>query len=179
VISVRSLVLPDWHDIAIEDDPAHRAGALRHRGLLEPALAELAKAPGLLEPTLLALLLLGRRTPLRDGAPGIEALLPGTRQGDAGITVTAQREGLAPPIETVVVPEDQTPRWRHGHVHAVAIRDLVHFPLYFRCLSAESVSMARPPLRRNTVGLKSTLRGRLIVYFQTLSRLKIPSEGHL
>jgi MFS family permease len=45
--------------LQIEDDPAHRPRALRHRGLLEPALAELAEGPGLLEPALLALFLLG------------------------------------------------------------------------------------------------------------------------
>src|SRR5260370_5014032 len=53
-------VLPDRDDIAIKDRTAHRASALRHPSVLEPALADSAKVLGNGELALLALLRLCR-----------------------------------------------------------------------------------------------------------------------
>jgi hypothetical protein len=61
-------VLPRRNDIAVEDRSAHGAGAVRHRRLLEPALAEFSEVPGFLDTPLFALLLPRWRLTLGDQA---------------------------------------------------------------------------------------------------------------
>ena len=67
--------------LAPVDAPAHPAGALGHRPLVEPLRGELSQGLGRRQLALLPLLHPGRRMPLGERVPGGDALLPGGGQG--------------------------------------------------------------------------------------------------
>jgi hypothetical protein len=50
-------IAPDREQLTLEDGAAHGSGAVRHRGIHQPFLAELTEALGLFQAALLALLL--------------------------------------------------------------------------------------------------------------------------
>ncbi len=96
---------PDREDVAIEDRLAHGAGAIRHRRVLEPALANDSKRLACCDPALVALLLLSGRTPLLDFLSCLDTSLTCFGKRPAARSVAADGQGLAPAVETVVIPE--------------------------------------------------------------------------
>jgi hypothetical protein len=74
------------------------------------------------------------RSALRDLLARGNAPLPGFGQGDAVVSIAAQRHSLAPAIQTVVVTEGDLAGGRHRRVHTVTIGNLVYFIFWFQSL---------------------------------------------
>ena len=111
--------------IALVDRAAHRASAFGHPVLLQPAFAKLAKALCFLDAALLALLLLGGRPPLLNRALCVDQLFPSTGERKARWPVSAEGQGLASTVHTVVIAEHDGARRVHDDIHTVTVGDLV------------------------------------------------------
>jgi type IV secretion system protein VirB9 len=117
-------VAPLGQQLALEDRPAHRPRAVRHRRRAQPFLAELAKALRLEEAALLPLLFDRRRSSLADRPLGVDAQLSRSSERQPGRAVLAEGDSLAPPIHPVVQPS------RAGYINAVQIYPFAEGALY-------------------------------------------------
>src|SRR3546814_2370995 len=87
-------VLPDWQKLSFEDRTPHRAGAVGHRRLHQPALSKLTEALGLLDPAFVALFFLGRRPAFEDCTFSVDRRFTGSSKGQRSEEHTSELQSL-------------------------------------------------------------------------------------
>lgn len=118
---VQQPVAPLRQDFPVEDGPPHVAGAVRHGRMIHPALGHILEAAGLLQAPFGPLLLQSGRDAFGDHPLGVDDLLAGLCERQAGGAVGAQRHGFPPPVEPVIVLEGDAALGRDQQVQTVPV----------------------------------------------------------
>lgn len=111
--------------VPLIDRAPHVAGGLGHLVAAKPLFRPGTERFGVAHTGLLPGFLPGRRLSRRDHLLGFGQAFPGLGQRDPARPVSAEGDGLLPPVEGVVVAERNGPGGGDGHIQAVPVRHLV------------------------------------------------------